>query len=817
MKHLFGKYNVIRTITAVFILGLLVYAAQVDFSPLTVQAAGERAGGIKYTANQRGDITIIGNQNVTCPNGYANCTTARAGGAYSNNDFEGHMQNINVLAAGGGASGNTTGDVSSSTYTINSCTAGVCSNTTIFNASTATLNMPAGSEVTWAGLYWVGRVRTVGASARQVLFKPPGMTGYQTLTSSVSDGNSEAYGSFAEVTSLVNSARNGTYLVANIAADINWDVSGGITGGWALVVAYKNDSLPLRNLTLFDGFQKFENETATFPISGFKTPVSGPITASLGVVAWDGDRRGGNDSVSVNGIALTNSSNPLHNVFNSTISSYNSVQAARNPFYDNTLGQDIDIFDASNIITPGSTGATFRIQTGSDAIFVDVLSTVIDIQAPEIKLEKSVVDINGGDAEPGDLLRYTIQATNQGTSVAHKLSITDSIPANAVYVPGSLSIKEGSNMGRKTDVAADDQGDFNDSSKLVTFKLGSGATQATGGDLAVRASTTVAFVVAINSDAVDGTVIRNTAVSTYQDDYAYTYTSQSPEADIALPFKDPGAWLMTSNGDASANGGWSDFKVRSVSVASIPSFITSLAGNDPYYLSTFTEITNGSIVDTLHGSKYKQFLLNYTNTVAKVPSGSESTDYYDYILGLANKQGTAVVTSLSSIPSGSNLNSTVAGLSSTTVNTVLFQDTSNPNYKLTIGQDFSCNNRAVIFVNGSLDIEPDMTNTTTTGTTGCMFVVKKDITVLPGHSAGSGNYDQLQASFITSQAFTTQYDNQEGLLVWGGITANTVSLNRHLGANLNSNRPAEWFMLNPNYITTFGSILSSRHFSIRTQ
>jgi uncharacterized repeat protein (TIGR01451 family) len=43
---------------------------------------------------------------------------------------------------------------------------------------------------------------------------------------------------------------------------------------------------------------------------------------------------------------------------------------------------------------------------------------------------KTVVDLNGGDADPGDTLRYTITLIESGGAAASTISVTDSLPAN---------------------------------------------------------------------------------------------------------------------------------------------------------------------------------------------------------------------------------------------------------------------------------------------------------------------------------------------------------------------------------------------------
>ncbi|MGI8696013.1 MAG: hypothetical protein ACR2JQ_05115, partial [Mycobacteriales bacterium] len=48
---------------------------------------------------------------------------------------------------------------------------------------------------------------------------------------------------------------------------------------WTLVVAYRSPSLPLRDLTIFNGFDIINSASPTddIPISGFVTPPSGAV------------------------------------------------------------------------------------------------------------------------------------------------------------------------------------------------------------------------------------------------------------------------------------------------------------------------------------------------------------------------------------------------------------------------------------------------------------------------------------------------------------------------------------------------------------
>src|SRR5262249_38761105 len=137
----------------------------------------------------------------------------------------------------------------------------------IFNSSEATLTVPVGATVLFAGLYW-GSVTTTPAQAAAenvVEFSTPTSVGFfslagTTIGSAAYSGTptGSVYQGFANVTSLVQAAGSGAYEVGNVQAALT-NANGGLPypgsyAGWSLVVAYSAPSLPERNLTVFDGF-----------------------------------------------------------------------------------------------------------------------------------------------------------------------------------------------------------------------------------------------------------------------------------------------------------------------------------------------------------------------------------------------------------------------------------------------------------------------------------------------------------------------------------------------------------------------------------
>lgn len=500
----------IRTICRLLILLLLCWSS----------ASAQTAFSTRYTNTAtNGDIVLIGNVNYYCTTdrNYATrqeadaCTSAMTGGSVTNNSV--YMRPIDTD-----------------------------SNSATSNSSSATLNLPSGSTVLFAGLYWSGISSSANNRARAYLAGPSGAGTAITASSTSTIGDN--YQSFLDVTSTVQAGGSGVYTVGNIASS----AGNGSWAGWSLVVAFKNSALPTKNLAIFDGFQQASSASnpVDIAVSGFLTPRIGTVNSTIGVIAYDGDR-GQNEGASATppgslkfGAATTslanvsNTANPVNDVFNSTISVLGSdVTAGRNPTYTNTLGLDIDTFTPNTALGNGSTSAVVRvIGTSGDVIFPGVITLATEIFVPNIKdsLTKTVTDLNGGATVPGDTLEYELVIKNLGNDGATDMVLTDSLPANTTYLPGSLVIT-GINAGTKTDAAADDQAEYSAATNKVTFRLGSGANATSGGTLLPNEETRVRFRVKVNAGVTGGTVISNSGAVTYKQQTLGTVVTDTSDSD----------------------------------------------------------------------------------------------------------------------------------------------------------------------------------------------------------------------------------------------------------------------------------------------
>ena len=411
-----------------------------------------------------------------------------------------------------------------------------------FSSTSADLNLSSCSNVLFAGLYWGASQGTDGTNVAwrtgetNVKLKIPGAATYTNLISTQTDYHDgtlapglphTGYRCFIDITSLINTTNpNGTYTVGNVVGPLGI-ING--SGGWAIVIVFANPSLQPRNLTVFDGsaIMNGGDPPLHIPVNGFLTPPVGPVSCELGTVVYDGDR------VSTDEYSFKQNSNPLigtyisqtpnatanfNDMWNSTITYKGVSVVTRNPAHLNTLGYDVDLIDVPNVgnavLGNSQTSASIRFSSPSENYFLHCVTTSISNYNPSFTFDKTATDINLGTLIPGDSLQYNINFNNVGNDTSTNSVIIDNIPIGTSFIPGSIKI----NGVAKTDVAGDDQAEYDLINNRIVYRIGTGANAITGGQIANGIGGNVEFkVITASSCAIISCVgsIRNSARINY--------------------------------------------------------------------------------------------------------------------------------------------------------------------------------------------------------------------------------------------------------------------------------------------------------------
>ncbi len=307
-----------------------------------------------WSAQEHGAIRLFGSASMSCSLTDAHCLQAQAGAPgldhewYDNDAYD--MQWIDRDA-----------------------------DDTTVNSTAARVRIPHGAKVLKAVLVWGG---TTGGDLdrTEVRFRAPGSDDYRTLTSDASTVRDTAYQSSVDVTDEVAEAGNGTYW----GADVSSTPGPGAYAGWALAVAYRDAGEPMRQLTMSVGLDAVtRKQPARLVLDHLQTPSTGEAPASVGIVAWDGDRGVTGDRLRLSGTTLSARPHARTNVAGSSVLSPATAARPRLAARANTMGLDIATLDATGALDSGASRAVLRATTRQDDFRLGLVTTQLDVEAPQ--------------------------------------------------------------------------------------------------------------------------------------------------------------------------------------------------------------------------------------------------------------------------------------------------------------------------------------------------------------------------------------------------------------------------------------------------
>jgi len=285
-------------------------------------------------------------------------------------------------------------------------------------SSSATLSLNSSDVIEKAYLYWAGS----GDGDFEVNLNSEVITPDRTfsLVREFPGLTLTYFSAFKDVTSLIQTTGNGDYTLSNL--DISQFEEFHFQrrtnfAGWAIVIIYKNDSLPLNQINVYDGLQGVPDELS---ITLSSLNVIDDNNSKVGFVAWEGDSGLATEEFRMNGTLLSSASNPPNNVFNGT----NSITGSSTLY-----NMDLDIYEIQNNIAVGDTSAEITLTSFQDFVMINTVVTKLNSQLPDATV--SIDSVEKQCDSKTIVVNYTVSNLNS----------TNPLPAAtpiSIYIDGQL-------------------------------------------------------------------------------------------------------------------------------------------------------------------------------------------------------------------------------------------------------------------------------------------------------------------------------------------------------------------------------------------
>ena len=228
-------------------------------------------------------------------------------------------------------------------------------------------------------------------------------------------------------------------------------------------------------------------------------------------------------------------------IFNGSISELGSYYNDRSNAHTNNLGIDIDRLDVSDFMTTSQTSTHFTFTSGNDIHTISLISFATDLTTPIIdNFEKSAVIINidgtrriaepNAAIYPGSTMEYTLKFKNTGDEVAEAVEIFDDFDFDGLtrtldldnFDTTQIKLFDGDNT---TNLIANPDCGYDVGDRRVYCRLDS---------IAIDASYTMQFVVKVK-DILDQDIFtthaENTAYAKYRNPNGDIYVSRTTAPD----------------------------------------------------------------------------------------------------------------------------------------------------------------------------------------------------------------------------------------------------------------------------------------------
>ncbi|TVX93445.1 DUF11 domain-containing protein [Paenibacillus agilis] len=327
-------------------------------------------------------------------------------------------------------------------------------------SSIAELLLPPESRVLYAELVWAGSLTHIRSNLHISKEAPIHLTTpegtkfrIQADPETASYIGENEYFRSANVTDIIQVGGAGAYIVNSTSTSMRHKDTSCKLIGWTLCVIYEHTTLPLRNLSLnVGGVRVNPSSSVTTTISGFGTPLSGPVAGKLAMCIGERDEHHSDllEIATANPIDLTNPNDVFAHFFNSlqvensnALTTHSTLAMPYN--YKNETGTkivssrrwDISNIDISQSLSNSQTSAMFQFRTTGDFYNLYAAGISIDINQPQLEV---TMRVNRSDKLEEQALTYSIVVQNTGMTSVESVIITDSLADHTLLIPESVCI-----------------------------------------------------------------------------------------------------------------------------------------------------------------------------------------------------------------------------------------------------------------------------------------------------------------------------------------------------------------------------------------
>jgi len=264
----------------------------------------------------------------------------------------------------------------------------------ILPRSDADLNLSDTSNIISAYLYWAGS----GEGDQEVTLNDLTVNADEIYNVTYDDPFNNVlltyFSCFADITNIITDLGNTTYTLSDL------DISETLTtfpaycdnrtnfAGWSIYVIYEEPTLPINQISLFQGLEIINRVVQEKTIIIDNINVLDNEGAKIGFLAWEGDSiLNFGETLQINSNIISNPPlNPADNAFNGT----NSFTSS-NTFYNG----DLDVYDIQDNIEIGDSSVEIKLTTGdfdetgvfrADLIILNNIITVLNSQLPDASI-----------------------------------------------------------------------------------------------------------------------------------------------------------------------------------------------------------------------------------------------------------------------------------------------------------------------------------------------------------------------------------------------------------------------------------------------